>query len=263
MSSDESDVVICRACIEECNEYKNIYRQGVILGEVTTLAAMLSYCTNFEFEEHEDFLPSNMCIICIQTLGKLYSFKQTVERSNEILRNQHSELQQIPTEEEEWHEMTTDDNNVHHQQKQEDLTHNAYVTLAVIDDLTNDNDDDMKVEREIEEVIESKEEEVIYDEEETEQDSHFKEEADYDTEYEITFHAEENSVVAQSGSTSEEIEYDIEQEKIAIDSTKMAQNKMISQHPTMAFRQMRAVKTRLKGSGNKPININLQCQVLS
>ncbi|XP_075159036.1 uncharacterized protein LOC142232198 [Haematobia irritans] len=90
MSSETQDlVVICRACLVECKEYKFIHREGIILGEITTLATLLNYCTGLEFCEQENVvLPDFLCSKCIQDLARAYLFKKKVLDADEALRSQ-------------------------------------------------------------------------------------------------------------------------------------------------------------------------------
>lgn len=86
MTTKSVEVVICRACVGECKEYKSIYKQGLLMGEVTTLASLLAFCTNLEFVENENNeMPSFICTNCVHDLTKSYLFKKKVLHAHEIL----------------------------------------------------------------------------------------------------------------------------------------------------------------------------------
>lgn len=89
-------VVICRTCISECKDYKSLYKEGLICGEVTTLSAILNYCTNLDCKETEEsqYLPKYICQACIQDLARSYLFKKKVLDSQEILQAQFEDDQQ-------------------------------------------------------------------------------------------------------------------------------------------------------------------------
>lgn len=89
MTAETKEVVICRTCVGECKEYKSLYKHGLIMGEVTTLASLLSFCTNLEFSEDDNSsLPNFICNNCVHELAKSYAFKRKVLESNKILSNQ-------------------------------------------------------------------------------------------------------------------------------------------------------------------------------
>ncbi|KAM7348068.1 uncharacterized protein ACRADG_007495 [Cochliomyia hominivorax] len=86
MTGKSVEVVICRACVGECKEFKSLYKQGLLMGEVTTLASLLAFCTNLEFVEDENSeMSSFICTNCIQDLTRSYIFKKKVLQANEIL----------------------------------------------------------------------------------------------------------------------------------------------------------------------------------
>lgn len=83
------EVVICRTCVAECNDFKNLYKQGLLMGEVTTLASLLSFCSNLEFAEDEgSSLPPFICSNCVHDLIRSYIFKKKVLQANSILSSQ-------------------------------------------------------------------------------------------------------------------------------------------------------------------------------
>ncbi|KAI8124202.1 hypothetical protein CVS40_5395 [Lucilia cuprina] len=87
------EVVICRTCVGECKEYKSLFKQGLIMGEVSTLASLLAFCTNLEFVDDENSeLPPFICTNCIQDLVKSYVFKKKVLQANEILSGSVDEV---------------------------------------------------------------------------------------------------------------------------------------------------------------------------
>uniref|UniRef100_A0A1I8P8Q5 Protein krueppel n=1 Tax=Stomoxys calcitrans TaxID=35570 RepID=A0A1I8P8Q5_STOCA len=90
MSSENPDsVVICRTCLGECKEYKSLHREGIIMGEITTLATLLHYCTGLELCEPESsVLPDFICTHCIQDLARSYIFKKKALDADEVLRTQ-------------------------------------------------------------------------------------------------------------------------------------------------------------------------------
>ena len=89
MSTEITEVVICRTCVGECKEYKSLYKQGLIMGEVTTLASLLSFCTNLEFlEDDSSTFPIFICNNCVHELAKSYAFKKKVLESHKILSSQ-------------------------------------------------------------------------------------------------------------------------------------------------------------------------------
>ncbi|XP_017467909.1 PREDICTED: zinc finger protein 391-like [Rhagoletis zephyria] len=91
--ANEVEVVVCRACIGECVEYKSLHKQGIFMGEVRTLASMLSFITNLEFPNYEaESFPSHICTRCIRNLAKSYAFKKMVLEADEVLRRQYTEL---------------------------------------------------------------------------------------------------------------------------------------------------------------------------
>ncbi|XP_065364510.1 zinc finger protein 226 [Calliphora vicina] len=85
MTTKPVKVVICRACVGECKEYKSLFKQGLIMGEVSTLASLLAFCTNLEFVDDESGLPSFICTKCVYDLVGSYIFKKKVLQANEIL----------------------------------------------------------------------------------------------------------------------------------------------------------------------------------
>lgn len=83
-------VEICRACSSECKDYKSLYKQGLIFGELTTLSALLKYCTTLDCNETEEncYLPKYICNACIQDLARAYLFKKKVLETQQILQAQ-------------------------------------------------------------------------------------------------------------------------------------------------------------------------------
>ncbi|XP_004527155.1 zinc finger protein 484 [Ceratitis capitata] len=90
---NDDEVVVCRACISECVEYKSLYKQGIFMGEVHTLASMLGFITNMEITNADiESLPTNICVRCVQNIAKCYAFKKMVLETDEVLRKQYAEL---------------------------------------------------------------------------------------------------------------------------------------------------------------------------
>lgn len=91
--SNDEEVVVCRACISECVEYKSLHKQGICMGEVQTLASMLSFITNLDFSNDDiESFPSNICLRCVQNVAKTYAFKKMILETDEVLRRQFAEL---------------------------------------------------------------------------------------------------------------------------------------------------------------------------
>uniref|UniRef100_A0A1A9X381 Protein krueppel n=1 Tax=Glossina brevipalpis TaxID=37001 RepID=A0A1A9X381_9MUSC len=86
MIDEETRVVVCRACICECTEYKSLHKQGILLEEVTTLATLLNFCIGLEIHEEENpQLPQYVCNACVQDLARCYVFKKKVLETNHLL----------------------------------------------------------------------------------------------------------------------------------------------------------------------------------
>uniref|UniRef100_A0A1B0A9V5 Protein krueppel n=1 Tax=Glossina pallidipes TaxID=7398 RepID=A0A1B0A9V5_GLOPL len=86
MIDAEANVVVCRACISECTEYKSLHKQGMLLEEITTLATLLNFCTGLEIHEEENpQLPQYVCNACVQDLVRCYIFKKKVLETNHLL----------------------------------------------------------------------------------------------------------------------------------------------------------------------------------
>ncbi|XP_073835667.1 uncharacterized protein [Musca autumnalis] len=82
------DVVICRACLIDCKDYKPLHREGIIFGEITTLATLLSFLAGLDINEEDNMLPDHLCSRCVKDLSISYIFKKKVLESNEVLRSQ-------------------------------------------------------------------------------------------------------------------------------------------------------------------------------
>ncbi|XP_037934566.1 zinc finger protein 436-like [Teleopsis dalmanni] len=91
--STGKEFVVCRTCLTQCSDdYKSIHKQGIILGEITTLIEILRFCTDIEYLADDPSFPTHICKLCLQNLVRSYSFKKLAIETNEALHNQKQQL---------------------------------------------------------------------------------------------------------------------------------------------------------------------------
>lgn len=93
--------VICRACHQECGDYKHLMDETLIDDESTTLGALLNYCTTVDpfatNDNDANTFPVHICNSCVEHLLQAYLFKEMVLQTDRELR----ENRQLVNEEEE------------------------------------------------------------------------------------------------------------------------------------------------------------------
>ncbi|XP_064537262.1 zinc finger protein 155 [Drosophila montana] len=87
---EEAELRLCRVCNVPSMQSLPLYKPHIIAGELTTLAALLSYCANLQVLEEERFLPTHMCKRCGDLLTQVYEFKRTALRTDHLLRKRNA-----------------------------------------------------------------------------------------------------------------------------------------------------------------------------
>ncbi|KAK9883963.1 hypothetical protein WA026_004900 [Henosepilachna vigintioctopunctata] len=80
---------LCRLCISERNlsKSKNIFQ--------TQIRFMVEYCSSVRVSEN-DGLPSRICLPCLESLTRFYSFKKKIERTDNMLRSLFQSIESKP-----------------------------------------------------------------------------------------------------------------------------------------------------------------------
>ncbi|EDV95112.1 zinc finger protein 771 [Drosophila grimshawi] len=86
---------ICRVCNVPSLQTLSLFQPHMISGELTTLAAQLSYCTSLQVLEEEHFLPSQICKRCVVLLTQLVGFRGTALRTDRMLRMHNADASKL------------------------------------------------------------------------------------------------------------------------------------------------------------------------